>query len=151
METAATAPPAPVLNELALRRPEFVEGVTITLSDGQAWAFPLPVVVDYYPRRGPDGKAYVSQGFDLGPVYDDLLEQYVAAEDPATELAVLAALAFELLARNYTLTFQDLRHLLRIKPPGHPEREANNAMWGAVADTVVGVAPKPSPVGSSSP
>jgi hypothetical protein len=44
------------LDEQALRRPEFTEGVAITLSDGQAWTFPVPAFGDFYPRRGPDGR-----------------------------------------------------------------------------------------------
>jgi hypothetical protein len=62
-------------------------------------------------------------------------------------LAALADLALDLLARNYAVGPDAMRHLFRLARPDAPGREANDAMWAAIAEAVLGRPPKPSPVG----
>jgi hypothetical protein len=136
-------------DEPSLRRDDFREGVPIELANGQRWHFRPPTFADLYPVLDGDGNPQLRRGFDLGPGYDALCNGYVECEDAAAELGLLSVMAHRLLARNYTLEFDDMRYLLRIKLEGDPEVEANRAMWAALADVCLGNAPKTSAVGSS--
>jgi hypothetical protein len=54
-EIQATATPVPKLDELALRKPGFTEGVWITLLDGQEWCFPCPYRIYTLADMNGDG------------------------------------------------------------------------------------------------
>lgn len=134
-------------DEPSLRRPDFAGGVPIMLSDGRAWTFPRPEMSDLYFRPGPDGKPALAAGLTFGPEYEELVEEYLAADDGAAELKALAALAMDLLSRNYALGPADFRALLRVRRAGDPGEAENRAMWEAIADVALGRGPKPMPIG----
>ena len=126
-----------------LRKPR-AKGVPIKLGNGQEWLFAKPKV-GIAPRRLDDG----SFGFDRtkavvvqGDRYGQLLDSYIEA-DPTTELDCLLNCAVELLKPNYLAIEHQLAEIL----PKWFGDEENDAMWKAIAEVVIGRAPKPSPVG----
>lgn len=133
------------LDEVALRRPEFQPGVAITLSDGQDWQFPRPVLSDFYPAFDADGKLALTPGFSFGPGYDTLVDAYVQGDSVGDEHLALVMLALELLRRNYVIEVFHLRYLLRLKRPDAPDAEANQQMWADIAAVALGrdTGPKP--------
>jgi len=135
------------LDEKALRRPEFAEGVAIRLSDGQEWTLPRPLVSGWYPRRGADGRMLMVRGFDQGAEYDDLTDAYVDLDesDVGGQICLLATMAAHLLQLNYSLTDADLKRLLRFGSASVPGGDSE--MWGKIAAVALGNAPKPTPVG----
>lgn len=137
MSTATTFP-ATTLDEQALRHPEFAGGVPITLFDGQDWTFPIPIVESFYPKRGADGKTRQALGFEWGPDYDDLVEAFVSSEYVRDETLALYDLAFDLLRRNYDVTFDDMRHILKRYKDGDPRYEAMLATYQAIASVAMG-------------
>ena len=140
-----------MLDEQAKRRPEWTEGRPITLCDGQSWMLPVPVLGDYYFVREPDGTTSTRRGRTFGAAYELLLDRYLEADSGSDQAVALFDLAFDLLGRNYTLTVDDCRSLLRIVPTGEPTREANEVMWEAIAEAALGRAPKATAVGSGPP
>ena len=136
--SVTTATPAPALDEKALRRPEFSGGVPIRLFDGQEWHFPTPIVEAFVPRRGPDGKTRQALSFDWGPGYDDLVEAFVSAEYVRDEAVALYDLGFDLLRRNYAVTFDDMRHVLKRFKETDPRHAEMLATWEAIASVALG-------------
>jgi hypothetical protein len=137
------------LDEKALRRPEFQEGVPVTLSDGQAWHFPRPVLAGFGFTRGADGRTRLVRSFDAPDGFDRLVDAFVNAEGPSEEAVALADLAYDLLSRNYSLSFADCRPLLRLAAAGDPGAAGSDAMWSEIADVAMGRGPKPTPAGSA--
>jgi hypothetical protein len=82
-----------MVDEQALRRPDFVEGRRILLANGQAWSFP-----------------------DHPPLHDDehiaALRAIGEAEDRADRLRAKMALTILLLSRNYDLSPSDYQAIL---------------------------------------
>jgi hypothetical protein len=134
------------LDEAALRRPEWTEGVSVVLCDGQTWHLPRPELGDFYFVRGDDGKTVARRGSTFGADYEALLDLYMDAETGADQAVALYDLAVALLARNYDLP-ADLRTILRVVPSGSPGRDDNEAMWETIAEAALGRVPKATPVG----
>jgi peptidoglycan/xylan/chitin deacetylase (PgdA/CDA1 family) len=88
----------PAIDELARRRPTFVEGTRIRLADGHDWAFP-----DQPPR--PDDHELIS-----------VLRAIGESEDRPERLRGGLALAILLLSRNYDLTPADFQAILAFAP-----------------------------------
>ncbi len=132
------------LDEAALRRPEWVEGVAIRLADGAEWHFPKPLF-ELFPVVAENGSVELGgkPTFDAG--YDDLLESYLASVDPLDRVKALFALAVDLLKRNYTLAPADYQRLLRF----HGPNTTHQATWAQIASVATGSSPKPSPVGDA--
>jgi hypothetical protein len=137
-----------LLDEHALRRPDWREGVPVTLWDGQEWTLPKPVVTGFYPRRNGDGMLEPATGRDLGSAYDELLDQFFVTEDGYEAVKLSLNLAALLLLANYHLTDTDLRRLLYYALPADSRHEENQAMWETILAVATGRAPKPTPVGS---
>lgn len=139
------------LDERSLRRPDFAPGVPIVLSDGQEWHFPRPVMRDFYPTINREGELVLTPGSGFGPGYDALVDAFILADNPGDEHITLAALALDLLRRNYAIEATHLRYVLRLKRSGDPEAEANQEMWSAIAAVALGrdTGPKTTPVGSA--
>lgn len=137
------------LDETALRRPEFEPGVAITLSDGQEWHFPRPVMADFYPAFNREGELVLTPGSSYGPPYDALVDAFIMADSVGDEHLTLVALALDLLRRNYAIEPFHLRYLLRLKRPDDPGHEANEEMWAEIAAVALGrdTGPKHIPVG----
>lgn len=143
---------APQLDEKGLRRPEFVEGILVTLSDGQTWHFPPPKLGTWYPTRTADGRTQFDRAFDFGSDYDALTDALMEADGYYQHLVALADVTFDLLSRNYAITFEDMRHLLRVVPDGHPDAEANADMLTQLVEVALGRSGKePTPLGSDAP
>jgi hypothetical protein len=94
-----------MVDEQALRRPDFVEGRRILLGNGQRWSFP-----------------------DHPPLHDDAehiasLRAIGEAEDRADRLRAELALTILLLSRNYDLSPSDYQAILSF-PPSDPSLAA---------------------------
>ncbi len=87
-----------MIDERAARRPEFIEGRWVCLSDHNRWSLPIrdPALID--------------------PEYDSLLLAVSQAEDKNEALFAELALTIHLLTRNYQLLPSDLDGLLRFGP-----------------------------------
>lgn len=135
-----------MLDEQALRRPDFSEGPRIILGDGHAWAFPRPWL-RLYPVRGRDGNLTVGGGLGFGAEYDDLVDRLVECDpgDTTGRLGLQFQMAAALLCRNYSLNDRDLRRLLVIDL-ADPECEPR---WRRINEVLLGAAPKPSADGSA--
>lgn len=129
------------LDEKALRRPEFAEGVPVALCDGQEWHFPRPEATAFYPQVRPDGTVFLAQGFGFGVAYDRLTDAFMESEDGAERMTLLVAMGVNLLQRNYAVGNAELVELLRI------EGEKTRAMWESIREVALGRAPKPTPDG----
>ncbi len=86
------------IDEASARRPGFVAGALVRLSDGSSWSLPL---------RDP-AKA--------DPEYDGLLGMVAGCADQAETLRAELALTIFLLTRNYDLSAGALDRLLRFAP-----------------------------------
>jgi hypothetical protein len=93
-----------MVDEQALRRPDFVEGRRILLANGQEWSFP-----------------------DDSPFHDAehiaLLRAIGESEDQADRLRGELALTILLLSRNYDLSAADYQAILDF-PPSDPSLDA---------------------------
>ncbi len=136
----------------APRRPEFEEGVTIRLSDGCDWVFPVPKVGGYfYPAPNKDGKLALISGFNLGAEYDRLTDRYceIDPDDAPGRFLVLAEIAFFLLSRNYEISLRDLGAMLHLQSTLGPTLEENRAMWARIGEVALGRSPKPTVPGDA--
>jgi len=98
-----------MLDENALRRPDFLPGRPIRLADGQRWTFPLPPG-EHCPGVG-DGAAQEEVGTLFGYGYSATLAAVLEAADEFERLQAELALAIFLLGRNYDLSpvsFQEI-------------------------------------------
>lgn len=136
-----------MLDERSLRRPTFTEGHQVALGDGQEWTFPK-VVLRLVPRLDPDGSIKVGEGPPYGADYQVELNRLLDGCDDTPEgryreIEAMMQLAAKLLLRNYDLSFDQLSALLYYDVDG-----STAEMWRALDRVVVGLAPKPSAVGS---
>lgn len=128
------------LDEQALRRADFCGGIPIRLCDGQEWTFPEPVMdLVYDPVKGIDTEWSIGPGY--GAIHDSLCDATTGVEVVRAELA----LAHALLTRNYDLTVEQFRTLVRfnLKDPAREE------MRSAIVEVASGNTPKPSTAGSA--
>jgi hypothetical protein len=88
----------PMVDEQALRRSTFTEGVRIRLANGQAWSLP-----DHRPYKDD-------------PEHLAVLREIIEAEDAADCLRAELALAILLLSRNYDLTPDAFQAVLEFAP-----------------------------------
>jgi hypothetical protein len=99
-----------MLDEKALRHPDFLEGIPIRLADGQMWTFPAPTAC----RDGAGAGATPDAATDSER--EALVAAVLEAEDRAERLRAELALAIHLLARNYRLGPADFLALLEFSP-----------------------------------
>lgn len=143
-----------MLDEKALRRPDFTEGVRLKLADGQEWEIPRPVY-QIFPRFADDGSVTVHSKVTFGGEIDYFLDLDEAPEGTAIvdDIARRMSVMAKLLRRNYSLTNDDLGVLLSMNRRD-PE---SAAMWLVIDRVLVGEmpdgpeAPKPSADGSATP
>lgn len=136
-----------MLDEPALRRPEFREGPKIKLADGQDWAFPEPRI-QLFPVRNPKtGEIEVGGGPSWGDNYRDWLDAYVnTGEDEIYDrISLQFRMASDLLLKNYTLSDQDLGRLLVIDVGS----EESSQRWSEIISVLLGNLPKRLPDGSA--
>ena len=107
-----TTETAPALDERALRKPDFKEGVPLVMGDGSAWHVRRPFIVAV--------PAETEAGYDLKLSYrdwkvDGLVKAVVdvaAAGDDVATVGPLMKLSRALLEINYDLTLDGARKLL---------------------------------------
>lgn len=134
------------LDEVALRKSGFREGIRVTLADGQEWALP-PLIFESYAEVDDSGVIVYKDGVPTyGPGNDAELDLLLNVGDVDTEEHFRAAylLALRLLLSNYTLTNAEHRSLLAWKSDG-----STTEMWGGIIAALQGVRPKPSAGGSA--
>ncbi len=130
-----------MLDEKALRKPEFSLGTRVRLADGQEWTLPRPRL-RFNPRVTPAGVTVESK-LGFGPEADHLLDILwgVVPADPVERLRARFEIVVQLLAANYDLKPDDFASLL-ILEPGDP---ASENRWNEIGEAIAGQAPKPSP------
>jgi hypothetical protein len=133
-----------VLDEKALRKPDWRPGVAVKLGDGQTWEMRKPLM-RWVPIEQPDGAAKTrGRSHELGPELDevvgvffgDLESERFNFSDARFELAI------RLLRANYNLTWENVGELLWIS---EDEDAENKEMWSQVSAVVAGRGPKPTP------
>jgi hypothetical protein len=130
-----------MLDEKALRKATFQEGIMVRMADGQDWMLPKPRI--RLKPRIVDGKVEIGGGPSFGPDFDDHLDILfgVSDADPAERLRIKFEVAVRLLAANYDLKPDDFAKLI-ILEPGDP---ASDERWEQLSSALMGNAPKPSP------
>ena len=129
------------LDEKALRKETFREGVPIRLADGQEWTFAKPYLelrLDFSSGEPRFPEVGVPT---FGPGYWELFEEFLAENDPSMQVLIIARLAIYILRINYNLTDGDLARLLAYRDGD----DDNAEMWQSIADVAQGRGPKPSP------
>jgi hypothetical protein len=129
-----------MLNEIALRKPEFQDGVKVRLADGQAWSFPLPKI-HLAPEFAGEGSVSVGlkptgMGLDYDRHYDVLTGAKDA--DPVDTWVARFSCAATLLRANYAVTNDDISSLFRWCATD-PESDAT---WNQIDAITRGVHPK---------
>lgn len=131
------------LDEAALRRPDWLGGVPVTLADGQEWT--LPRAATYF-EPDADDDAEVRQRWNLGEEYGALVQRLAEAQRPSDHVRAEIALARWLLTRNYALNRAQLVTLLRFgygaSADDGPRRLREEVMAVALGD-----APRPKACG----
>jgi len=105
-----------MLDETALRRPDFRPGISARMADGQVWY--LPAGPDRDPEGAAEGPAAAADDGGLGRDYEATVAAVLDAEDGAERLRAELALAIVLLAHNYDLGPADYQELLGSESSG---------------------------------
>ncbi len=127
MEATQTEQPAISFefDESALRRPEFQPGRPVLLADGQLWSIPNPDLA-YAPTFGPDGGVGSELVSVYGPGFDQKVQAVRDAQATQEIVVSLFGLATDLLGRNYDLTPDHYRALLRYR---FNQPDDNASLW----------------------
>jgi hypothetical protein len=144
------------LDEVALRRPDFLGGEPIEMADGQAWILPKPMM-EFVPKFAADGTITAGVATSLGPDFDRIMEDYDEAcrasinEDADYQgprpMDVMMAIGVRLLQVNYDIDRDTLAGLLRWRP----DDESSTDRWRAITNVARGIslAGKPRAGGSA--
>lgn len=130
-----------MLDEAALRKPEFMDGVKIKLGDGQEWMFRRPRI-RLAPKRGEDGS--LTAGLKVAPGQAEVLEKCFEAmwnlsnETVVDTWSLRFGAASALLLANYSLTDDDIAELIY----WDSEEPECFDRWELIDDLLRGVAPK---------
>jgi hypothetical protein len=145
-----------VLDEKSLRRPDWQDGQSCILADGQAWVLARPII--RWANADNDLGVRVRVRVRATGACGDYQAAYERLEATARDDKVLLrdlvgaelACAKILLLANYDLTPEQVGDLLQFgfDEANDPEGAAVRA---SVMDVVYGVAPKPSAAGDASP
>lgn len=137
-----------MLDEKALRKPEFTEGSRVALADGQEWTLP-EYTYCFYPDYDESGRIVASGRTSYGPDVDADLDVWLGAADvePIERIGAQMRVVGDLLLRNYDLDITALQTLLR----KNNADETSCEMWAAIVRAVLGLAPKAQAGGSGRP
>jgi hypothetical protein len=131
-----------VLDEKALRRPDFKPGVPVVLGDGQTWDLRKPRL-RFIPVEKDGAVKSAGRSCELGPECDELVGIFFG--DIETASIDFASARFDLTKRlltaNYLLSIEQLQDLVYVEP----ENKANEEMWTAISTVIAGRTPKPTP------
>ncbi len=137
-----------MLDEQALRRPDFVGGTELLMDDGQKWSIAKPVLK--FRPKPINGKITLGGGPTFGPEFDELMDIILGVtevEDGET-LRARFEMTVRLLQRNYDLTDEQACSLISFEP----NSDEGRARWSAITDALIGIVPKePTPATSDSP
>lgn len=127
-----------MLDEHALRQPEWKPGNPVKLADGQTWHIRKPRLRLHPVFVGQDAAIQTSL---FGPELDPLVEiiSGVAEVDAHIWISARFTIVAKLLRENYELADADLFDLLVIDS----EDEANREMWKVLTGIARGEGPKP--------
>ena len=145
------------LDEKAMRRPDFQGGEGITLSDGQVWYFPKPLL-EFAPHHSDGAPTTAGVVTSLGDEFDRLIQEYDEAcavaqsnePEPTARRPIdaMMGLACHMIRLNYDVDNATLSRILRWRP----NDEVSNERWATIINVARGLdAPKPSAGGSDSP
>lgn len=115
-----------MLDEVALRGPNFREGYPVVLADGGTWQIPRPLVW-WIPSDGPNGFR-TSATLDSDDGYEKLLCEYLDLDPQAVSLGIEFKLTTKLLRSNYNLGDDQICEILRFSPEGEGERIRTDLM-----------------------
>ncbi len=141
------------LDEKALRKPTFVEGVRLRLADGQDWIVPKPRF-RFFPRFDTEGNVSIGSKLSFGDDLDYILDEDGNENaDPSEGLKRRFSVMAKLLTCNYNLGPADLGKLLELNR-FDPE---SAAVWDPIDRLLAGLPveseeaepPKPSADGSA--
>ena len=135
-----------MLDELAKRRPGFVEGVSVVLADGQAWQLRRPLV-RFAPADNEMGFE-VCMSLDGNDGYAALIAANEAAAEGVEVIRTELALARAVLVANYDLTGPEVGTLLRFS--WNPKDLEGSRIRDEVMNTAMGRDPKPEAGGGES-
>lgn len=136
-----------LLDERALRRPEFQDGQEVVMSDGQGWTLPFPVPSGWgrYPWVDQSGKYHQTC---IRPVYEgelgDILDDVLFGTADEVESALLRA-GVLLLCRNYELTGRQAARLVQFRSDDPTSADRYDGIMSATMG--IQTSPKPSSVG----
>jgi hypothetical protein len=136
-----------VLDERSLRRENFENGIECVLCDGQKWTFP-PVRMRLVPKLNEDGSIAVTPKQNYSKEIDAFLN-YEVKEDEfqfVDWMQKRCAAAVRTLLRNYDLTSEQVSELLYWE-----DTPDSDEMWKQIDSATLGIVPKVSADGSSSP
>lgn len=127
------------LDEVALRKPEFTEGIRVTLGDGQEWAIP-EYTYDFFPDYDENGRIFANGRTSYGPDLDADLNVWLGSVEvePIERVNAMMRVAGGLLLKNYDLQLADLQVLLR---KNNSDEKACD-VWKGLCQAVMGIAPK---------
>lgn len=129
-----------MLDELALRKPGFVEGARVKLGDGQSWSIPRPRL-RLVPRKTDDGDVKLASLPKVAAHRQADMDAMLEAADRNAEgdpegfvdwLLARARLATGLLLDNYDLDDAALAALLPIEFGDDDGAGANAEMWAEI-------------------
>lgn len=99
-----------MLDERALRRPDFRGGVPVRLADGQEWTLPHPLVL--FTEDDQEGE--IREEWNLGPEYAALVAASQTADDGVEVIKTELALFKYLIRLNYDVDQAQLREILKL-------------------------------------
>lgn len=128
-----------MLDEKALRKPEFTEGFRIVLADGQSWSFP-EAVFRLFPVVDPSGTVSVGGRRSYGKDHDQIIDALMGGEDVEEfeRLRLRFSAAVSLISRNYDLTPEDMASLLVLDRSRPETIEA----WAKIDRIILGLPPE---------
>lgn len=129
----------PTLDEVALRRPDFREGVLVVMGDGQAWQLAKPII-RFVPADNDTGYEVRCRLNDDG-AFGLAFTAYEAAEAGADVIRTGLALGRAMLLANYSLTPDQLADVLQF---GMGDDEEGRRIMDETIAVALGNGPKPS-------
>ena len=128
------------VKEADCRKPDWMPGAEVVLSDGQVWHFPRPRLV-FRMRLDPATREPVltPDASRQGPTYAERLDRLEAAADTAAWFNLVTALALELLAENYHIPDEAVPELFTVDPAS----ALNTYRWHALGLAVKGIGTYP--------
>lgn len=138
-----------MLDEKALRKPEYDDGISVVLTDGQPWVFPRPVVRTRFAAHNDLGFEIVVRAKGV-PTYNDLYDRWAQSTTRGEEIKAEFLLARALLMANYSITDEQFADLVQF--PLNADDDDADPEGFRIREQIIAVirgdTPKPSAVGA---